>query len=292
MTEGILTIPFVGVSSEDISLYEDSSIWINLEQEELEDNNSVSPEDLIAMYMMVLRGESAFSYNSGTCPVTITPTHIILTLNFYVWPSALDLPYSISASKGTITSKTQIHLPKSFNKVIPFSKNLSFDYLLSEGTTMSWLTSSYAPNGSPISHPDFEIYKNKVLFDEESFGVMRFRGNAVGYMHSIDIDLEYEVPENQNFNMGQIYGDFTSTIQVKYINENGKEVSTSLELEVPECLEAMMNTCLGPGGDRKNVKPTDRYAEYYEVRYDPCRPYSNDEGDKGLNIIWEGWRRV
>lgn len=291
--EGILTIPFQGTGLDDISLYEDDSIWLNLEQEELEDNdNKVSPEDLIAMYNIVLRGESAFTYNSGTCPVSITPNEVILHLTFYVWPSSLDLDYQVRASKGDITSKTQIKLLRSFNQVIPFSKNVNFDYLIDESLALRWLTSSYSPKGKLMSHPQYEVYKNKILFEEESFGVMRFTGKAVGYAHNIDIALEYETPENQGFQVGSLRGDFSSTIQATYINEKGKTVSKSLKLEVPDCLEAMMNTCIGPGGTQTNIKRPDKGASWYEVKYNPCKPYTNEDGDKGLNILWEGWRNA
>ena len=79
--EGLLTIPFQSPSIEDSStLYDDDTIWINLEQEELDDDdNKVDAEDLVAMYNIVLRGESAFTYNSGSCPVSITPNEVIPT---------------------------------------------------------------------------------------------------------------------------------------------------------------------------------------------------------------------
>lgn len=159
-----------------------------LEQEPIPYSEKViSPRDIEQMLARAISGDSAISYVDDSCRyITIQDGVITVTLDFYVWPSDLKLPYSLNASLGEVTEGQSLEYHKSFDVILDNSSHQSLPYLLKGSGSVS--------KQMPYFHADGSVFENSPIFEVEGLDlnssedvttVLRVKGVAQGFKHSV-----------------------------------------------------------------------------------------------------------
>jgi hypothetical protein len=110
-------------------------IWLELEQEyTAKASKEATIYDLNQMLNLVKMGNPAYEYIADSCPyVTVIGTKIYVYLDFFVWPSALDLEYNLTSGMGVITGGVITKKPVEFNIIFNGSSYEELPYMF-EGT--------------------------------------------------------------------------------------------------------------------------------------------------------------
>ncbi len=209
--------------------------WLHLEQKAIPAVVSYANlYDLIQMYNRAASGLSATTWQKQDCPVEITgPNTARVTLDLYVWPSSLDLAYSLSAGMGTISDPERIDLEREFDLVVPLTDTVDIGFLF-DGS-LAWQTEAVNRSGEVVPQPDARIENGRLFLSAPVFGVLRLAGIASGYRHSVA--MEWTIDE-----ASRITGIRNSVIAA-WVDDDGRTQTETLDLEIPDCVADMLATC-------------------------------------------------
>lgn len=176
--------------------YAATGTWVHLEQKEDDKSPFANLSDIDQMIARAMGGLTAHSYNLDRCRYDITPETIEVPIDLYVWPSSLDLNYSLRAFKGEealgadvvrIDPGRRVEVPREDSHTLSDTSMINFDYLVKLGL-LHWETGCYSAANEVIVTPGHEVEGNRILLDAHVyFGVARASVRAVGYLHRITL---------------------------------------------------------------------------------------------------------
>lgn len=264
------------------------SLWAYLEQEyKTESEKTANLYDIQQMLGLAKLGLSPFSYIADNCQYITTSedsSKAIIRLDFYVWPSQLDLEYNLSTELGIISNGIIHQEATEFDLIFNGSSYEEMDFIFSGRFTSGMPI--IRPDGSkitsmplvitPISTPYMMVEDSSVTLSEEVYTVFRATGTKKGYKHTITMTLGTET--------GYKVENLDNSITLKYIDEYGEEQIEVLDLIIPPCVEDLLTTCPNPNNIEDILKYTlvinsDNSNNLYKVYVSSC------DG----SIVQEGW---
>lgn len=254
-------------------------VWIRLEQEEIPlPRQTAGLFDAFAMYQMAKSGMTAFNYDLPD-NVKIQGNNIVVKLNFFVWPSNLDLTYSLTAGSNiSISEKKVIDQPKSANVIFPLRKYEESVYP-GELQTKNWETPCYNEKGEVVDCPEtIRFFNGYFIIDKKVFGVLRTNMIAKGYKHTARLTFPKTVSEQSKLGnilyTQQNHQSITNPeclIVCTYNDKEGKEYKETLNLKLPSYLLDLLEACSSGALKREetcdpsNNPTTTHTTVYYSV---------------------------
>lgn len=207
---------------------------INLEQIGVGQYSHLSQYDILQMLTLASYGQSASSYKLQDCPIEITENNVHMGLDFYVWPSDINLTYEIQTSLGELSENEKVSVDKEVDVIFANSTTAELPWLI-EDYQIIWQTPNIDSRGQVISTQDVRVEGPSLVVDTPIFGVARLKCKAVGYKYTNDIVVE----KTEDMKVT----DLNATITVTW----GADQSKELQLEIPGCAQAYLERC--PSGD-------------------------------------------
>lgn len=256
LTATSLSIPFSG---RDVGRSEN---WLNLEQVQVaEVVRSADLSDLLQMFAMVRSGLSARNYKKADCPVLVTgKDSATITLDFYVWPSSMALPYSLTAAGGVVSGPERIEMARSFDLVVPLTDRVDLGLLFSG--TVELQTRCYNELSEVVPTPDMVIDNGVLSLSAHVFAVLRLTGVAYGYKHSVTIAID-GVDDSRINNLHE-------SIIASWLDGDGQPATTTLDMEIPACVADTLAACPGDESWSVSVNVTDTPEPTPKVYFSTC----------------------
>ncbi len=247
MSTAIKTVDF---SSADIN---EQEIWVKMEQEVIPETSlDANLFDIFQMINRSASGLTSFSYVPTSLDyVMFTPTTIEIKLDFWVFPSNMDLLYSMTINQGSLSSRIHDSVPKVGNIVIPLDDKVQMPYLIDPVvSSFGWESPVYDDLGHLLDSPDITVNGPYLTFTQDVFGIVRANIMAQGYKYTATLSF----PKSQT-GRAEIFGiianqtSYTSITNVRcsvictYIDENGEEQEEMLELKIPKPVLDFLAEC-------------------------------------------------
>lgn len=207
---------------------------INLEQVGVDQYSHLSQYDIVQMITLASYGQSAGTYKLQDCPIKITEANVHMWLDFYVWPSNINLVYEIRTSLGELSESEKVYVDKEIDIIFENSTTVELPWLI-EDYQIIWQTPNIDSRGQIIPTQDIRVEGTALVVDTAIFGVARLKCKAVGYKYTNDIVVEKELDMRVT--------DLKSVITATW----GANQNTELQLEIPGCAQAYLERC--PAGD-------------------------------------------
>lgn len=256
-----------------------SSPWVKLEQVKPQESRQyASLEDVFNAFMYASSGLSARMVRQPGCPVEFETSNgkeiVRFFLGFYAWPSSPTLPYQLVSNIGELSPPQKVSDLREFTLFANNSVGVVLPYYM-QSASVIWESLIYNRYGEQIPPPTIVNNHTNLLFSHECFGVLRVSGIARGTYHVLTIELDkkndtlpskgpevirgntYFLDPIQQANANKFEG-LAPTIQVYWprgsedalidqgLATPGTE-STSINLEVPLCVQDVLSAC--PGSD-------------------------------------------
>jgi hypothetical protein len=221
--------------------------WLKLWQKPLSKEAQLAGlSDLTAMWYYVISGLSAHLYRASSCPATISADGVVtVPLDFYVFPSALDLSYRLSAGLGVIGPGVYDEAEKEFDLVFDQQQSRELGYLAA-GIQYDFQTEAYNEMGRQIARPQVSYADGLVDLSVACTCVLRIRCRAQGYRHRITMSLtKFEPGEGEDGQInytGYKIENLQNTIQAIWLSR-GELQSEDLPLAIPPCVEDYLALC-------------------------------------------------
>ena len=208
-------------------------IWCRLEQQPVS-SGKLTENDLNRMLALVLAGKSARAYRPESCEGWVSGDTINADLAVYVWPSALDLPYTLEASGVTMGVQEAWQQERDFDAVLEMSATLQLPFLVDQ-CQLSWQTPAYNRFGEVIAYPELTVDGAIVTASAECFGVLRVRCLALGWRHAAAFST-VKVP---NQKITEVH----PSVRCTWIGADGKPDDDVIDLDLPSCLDGLLESC-------------------------------------------------
>jgi hypothetical protein len=202
--------------------------WMRMEQQPVS-SNRLTAADLQAMLALVQSGTSARAYKPPGCEASVLADQVVADLTLKVWPSSLELPYTLAGDLVTVGAKYALQEWHEFDLIIPMADRVELPYLC-EGVTVTWQTPAYTRQGVEIQPPAITTSPTGLRMDAEVFGVLRIRCLALGWSHP----LRFAMAKTDAIAITSLKPAVTLTWA------GGDE---RLDLKLPGCLEALLAFC-------------------------------------------------
>lgn len=223
------------------------SRWAHIEQKyktELEKEANI--HDVRNMLDLAKNGISPYQYISDECPyMTIDGDTVIISLDFYVWPSMLNLKYDLSTEFGVISQGLIVSDPTEFDVIFNGSNNEELDWIFEgiftqqmpiitpEGDKIPLMIQ--VPEGVTLNVPYMTVADSLLSTNLEIYTVFRAKGIRKGFQHTIVMHLTKED--------GYTIDNLRNSITLKYVDDYGEEQIEILNLEIPKCVEDLLGVC-------------------------------------------------
>jgi len=239
-----------------------TDIWVRLTQEAIP--SSADEADLNDLYQMMAAaqsGKSAWEYVYESCPYVVIVDGVVrITLPFFVWPSAIGLPYTLSATLGTISDAVAYEEFRSFDMVFDHAADVDCEAIF-VGEFVPQMP-IFRDDGSTIDDVEPTVTGSIVSYPESVTTVLRADGKAFGFRHELVIEItKAATDETAEDQASQTYEIETpeSAITVAWTDENGETQTDIMDIKIPGCVTDLLATC--PDG---------------ELKGDPHRPENED----------------
>lgn len=198
-----------------------------------ETSQEANLSDLSVMYAMVMRGRSARDYRKPSCPIELLgKNRVAVPLDFYVWPGDMDTKYNLSAEFGAISDQHRIELPVEFDVVMKRTDSHSLDYIFEGDITFE--SPCISSTGRIIDRPVVEVVGRKIILDHKAFCVLRLKGHAIGYRHTLT--MEFDVVRESHITS------INNAVIASWMV--GTECKTEpLDIEIPKCVADFLELC-------------------------------------------------
>ena len=233
------------------------SEWVHLEQAGLPELDQwANFADAVQMRARAMSGLSAWSYIKDSCPLTINDDGTVdVALDFYSFPSAMDLNYRVTASIGTLGEWIRVELEKEID-VIFEGRRVELPWVASMAS-VEWISPCFRRDGSQIARPHITIEDAalSIASDEVAFGVARLKCLAHGFLHTTVIRLVKQTTEQDEDGSLNVTGFKIENLTCSAIaawgggGEDGEGGVEKLDLKIPKCVEDYLTTC--PDGEVK-----------------------------------------
>ncbi len=242
--------------------------WVHLEQEykkEYLDQTSIA--DVYGMLSYASTGKSAQGYAKKACTyVTLVgDSKIIVDLDFYVWPSSMDLLYNLKADLGEISDPEVLDLDRSFDVVFNGTHTEILPYSF-DGTLTPQMP-FIRPTGERIADMTPDISGDTVTFPEDIYCVLRAVGRVSGYKHTVTMEIDKTV-DGKEYKIEN----FQNTIVASWVNSEGVESTDSITLDIPDCVTALLEECADGtlSGSKSCVNESCGNDPVFVVYYNTC----------------------
>lgn len=278
MTNSAVNVSFTGPEASDTSKLDE---WAKLEQVDApKSSEGATIADAVNMVAYAKQGNSAFDYIADSCTyITVKDGAVIVKLQFWVWPSSMDLDYTLETSIGEIEAGTKVSKIKSFDVIFDKSDSVDVGFIF-DGTLKPEMP-FFASLGSDIS-PDPVITQDrtKIELSTTCTTVLRATGRAEGYKHTLTIELATSTKEKIDSDTGEkvtLTGYSLPNPEITVVWGNCEENDTQciethkdeLELSVPQCVTDLLNAC---GEEEPATSLENLYDDWkYVVQWDTCR---------------------
>lgn len=225
------TATLVAIYSGSASTTDD--IRLTLEQEPVS-AAALTGADLDAMLALVRSGVSAQTYIPKSCPITIEGDIIHIALDCWAWPVPLDLEYTIEASAGDLAAPLEVAIWREFDLVIDFQRDIQLPFVC-RGLTWEWAAlPCWDKASNEVDRPTVTATETSIHVDADILGVLRIKGQACGYLHSVGFDMG----TGAKLNPSNGY-----TLQATWRDADDEEQSDDITLDLPGCLELFEYEC-------------------------------------------------
>lgn len=205
--------------------------------------------DIDAMLALARSGASARHRQIARCKWASWAENgdLLVTLALWVWPSAIDLPYSLTLPPGvTSAAPALVREPRDTKRWIAGGGGeVELPWLL-EDAAFGW-----HPNigvwdawSRPASAPAIEQDRARLNLKGERgvYGVLTIRGTAVGWRH--DLAIRYPTGEaDPEAPAISVSGADDFEVAATWRDENGEEREETAAVVIPECVRALLEEC-------------------------------------------------
>jgi len=249
------SVTFTSQEGEDFSLGNER--WIKLEQPPIDEKKEkANLEDIVSMMQFGAAGLTSSLYTpSGISILRATPFAFEFTLGFWLFPSDINMGYSLQINQGVIDSGVLSWQNKTGNLVVPMQKNVVFPYLISsdgggvDRGGVDWETPVYNEFGVKIKSPKITILESRYIsFPEKVFGVLRLNFPAQGFWYNATLSFPKTKKGAEAF-LGFNKTDYNNITNVNcaiictYQDENDKTQQTKLQLKIPQITQDLLAEC-------------------------------------------------
>jgi len=237
------------------------SPWVNLEQQPVS-GVKLTEHDLQTMLALVRAGISARTYRPASCEAYLTGENVVADLGLYVFPSSLELAYQLDSELLEIGQATSLLMEREFDLVVGLETDIELPFI-AENLQLTWQTDCYSKYGVVVDQPEITAQPTRLAFSAEVFGVLRVRCSARGYRHPLTFAMAKT--------LDQSITDIQAAVEVAWNDGNGSQYD-SVDIELPLCLEALMEAC----GDGTTITEsvfgsvTDEDETVPFIYYSPC----------------------
>ena len=232
------------------------SLRLTLEPEYVDVNrNRATLADIDAMLAMARSGASARNRQIARCKWASWAENgdLLCNLSLWVWPSDIDLPYSLTLPPGVTGSRpVRVSEPRDTKRWIAGSGGeIELPWLL-EDAAFGW-----HPNigvwdawSRPSSPPRIEQERARLNLTGERgvYGVLTIRGTAVGWRH--DLAIRYPTGESDpDAPAISVAGADDFEVTANWEDENGEAREETAAVVIPECVRALLEEC--PTGTKR-----------------------------------------
>nr|WP_321465167.1 hypothetical protein [uncultured Desulfobulbus sp.] len=225
MSAHILSLAYSGPAS-------DSGDSIELEQKAVS-SAQLTDSDLQTMLAMAISGVSARAYKQPGCEAYIVGSTAHADLALYVWPTRLDLAYSLTASLLSVGDAVELRQERDFDLVVELADSVGLPFY-SENIQATWQTPCYNARGEVVAFPALITTPTKIELDATVFGVLRIRCTARGYSHSLSFFMAKDGVSS--------ISNLTPTVTAAWGSGDDAQ-ATSLDIDLPACLESLLAAC-------------------------------------------------
>ena len=275
------------------------SLRLTLEPENVEaGRNRATLADIDAMLAMARSGASARNRQISRCGWASWAANgdLICTLSLWVWPSELDLTYSLTLPSGVTSAEPVLVRERRDTKlwVAGSGGTLELPWLL-ESASCVWHGNIGVWDGwsRPAAPPAISLDRARLILDGERgasgvYGVLAVQGMAVGWRHEISIRYPTGTGKDDADDSGDsrfyvaVGGDATAPgisvrnaddidVTATWTDERGETREETARLAIPDCVKALLEEC--PTGARTGsirVKPADGTDGPVVVYYNAC----------------------
>lgn len=201
---------------------------------------SPSFQDFSAMLGFARSGLSAKFYEKDDCPAEMIDGWLHISLAVLVFPSRMDLEYTPTLSGGEVHEKEEVLHPVEFDALCTLSESIDLDYLISD-LQLNREIPCYSERSRILPAPSWRLEGSKVVFNSSHFSLYRIKGLAKGFSHPVTVKVEVKE--------GYKTEDIQAKFQVTW-KQDGELQQKSMELTIPECVAAYLNTC--EDGDKRD----------------------------------------
>lgn len=211
-------------------------------------------------YRALLDGHSARLYRPAGCPVSFDGGEVTIWLDFYVWPSSMDLRFELSPSIGSIGPAEIVELPRERDIIVELTDRVELDFLPVAEPVLGWQTPCFAVDGSELPAQVLQCNETVILLPQQLFGVARLVATAWGHRYRLTITIE------KDDNRVELE---SPVITAAWRNAGGEYLTNQLELTVPECVQTALGLC---GGGRSHFCAARKQTEDLPVNvyYSTC----------------------
>lgn len=168
-----------------------ASVWLRLEQEAVPLSlRNATLVDMVQMFNRAVSGLSARSYQVDKCQAATIRSDgtIVITLDIFVWPSALDLPYTLDLSYGSVSGATPIEVEREVDVAVEGTASVTLPWLMDYPEAW-WQLPCVNEFSEPVAAPDIAVSGSLVSLSASCYGVLRVRGVALGYRHTVTLEI-------------------------------------------------------------------------------------------------------
>ncbi|SDP69819.1 hypothetical protein [Desulforhopalus singaporensis] len=251
--------------------------WMRLEQKYKAEGQDADLNDLSQMLARARAGRSAFTYVKDACPwATIDKGVVTIELDFYLWPSSLDLRYDLTVNQGELSGPEIITEYVSFSVPFQGSDIAELPYMFS-GTLvpeMPFINS----DGEVLPTQQITLDGSVVRLSQPCCTVLRANGMATGYKYTLTLEIDKGQDEGATS-----ISSLSVTAIASWTGDDGAAETDTLDFEIPPCVEELLADC-SDGGLVGMIgcagRDCDREQDILKVFYSVCT------GDE-LGTRWE-----
>ena len=179
------------ISCEQVSYDTTSDRFVHLEQvKDSGFNDTVTDADIQNMVNIARSGRSARSYKPAGCDSYIDEDSIVTDFKFYVWPSDIDLAYTVTTTLGDISYPSPVHKSVDISVTFGLTDSVTFDFLIEEIVSYSWETPCYNSKGEVVDDAELTLSApSTIIANKPIFGVVRLNFIKFGNLHTLTTRL-------------------------------------------------------------------------------------------------------
>lgn len=209
--------------------------WAKLEQVYTPNSaQGATIKDAINMVRYAESGISAFQYVNDSCAYIVGSN---VKLDFYVWPSDMDLEYELTSAAGEISKGIKISKPKAFNIIFDKTDSMSVGFIF-EGTLKPEIPFFTSVGGDISPNPTITIDGQNIILSESCTTVLRADGKADGYRHTLTIPIAGNVTSINSPTVTVTWGSCASD-DVECIEDH----MDVMEMDIPQCVNDLLGRC-------------------------------------------------